>query len=86
MEPDMLLLMYDVTSHNSFDELTQWLDLANSVKWSKNLDSPVVSVLFANKIDLNARRVIAEDAGKEFANKYDLHYFEGSAVSVSSRD
>lgn len=40
----------------------------------------VKGVLFANKTDLTARRVISPKMGREAAQRFGLLYFEGSAV------
>jgi GTPase SAR1 family protein len=37
-------------------------------------------VLVANKIDLDARRVVSEAAGRKLASQHALEYFECSAV------
>jgi DnaJ family protein C protein 27 len=71
-----ILLVYDVTSRESFDELDGWLSEAS--KFGANIrEVPVI--LCANKID--KRRVVTEDEGRQFASSRHLDYFETSASS-----
>ncbi|XP_064112505.1 intraflagellar transport protein 27 homolog [Macrobrachium nipponense] len=73
-QPSLVLLMYDVTSEHSFKCIT---DLYNQIKGqhSEHLNG----VLFANKTDLTARRIVSPKAGRDIAHSLGLQYFEGSA-------
>lgn len=44
----------------------------------------VKGVLFANKTDLPARRVVSPKMGRDVAQRLGLLYFEGSAVRMTN--
>ncbi|CAH0752511.1 unnamed protein product [Bemisia tabaci] len=79
-KPDILVLMYSVTSQMAFDRIDHWLRLAKEAEWGHG-PLPKISALFANKTDLKSRRVISYEQGKELAAKLKMEYFEGSAKS-----
>ena len=58
-----VLIVYDVTKEDTFDNLTTWLDRVES---SAN-DSKIVKMLIGNKIDLENIRNISSKDGEEFA-------------------
>lgn len=68
------LLVFDVTSRQSFDDLNQWLNDLTTLA----LPNAVV-VLIGNKTDLNEQRVIQQAEAEEFATRYGLTYIESSA-------
>ena len=70
------ILVYDVTSRDSFNDCDAWL--AEAAKFGAN-PSEMPIALCANKLD--KKRVIAEDEGRAFANSRGLNYFEVSAQS-----
>lgn len=71
-----VLLVFDVSLRESFDELEAWL--AEATKYGITLsETPVV--VCANKVD--KRRVVTEEEGRQFASTRGLHYFETSAMS-----
>lgn len=78
----MLMVVYDVTSSQSFEAVTDWHKMALSAEWDSVAKCPIASVLFANKKDCTMRRVVIEKAGMELAEKLDMQYFEGSAVCM----
>ena len=69
-----ILLIYDVTDKDSFKNLSNWL-----IEIEKNASKNVLKVLIGNKVDLEDKRVIAYNQGKEFADTYGLKYIETSA-------
>lgn len=70
------MLVYDVSSRESFEECDAWL--AEATKYGLNLrDIPVT--LCANKVD--KKRVVSEEEGRSFAQSRGLSYFEMSAAS-----
>ncbi|KAK8406079.1 hypothetical protein O3P69_007064 [Scylla paramamosain] len=73
--PSLLLLMYDVTSENSFNLLNDFYEMVKAEAQGET----VKGVLFANKTDLTARRVISPKMGRDAAQRLGLLYFEGSA-------
>lgn len=66
-------VVYDVTSHNSFNEVEMWLNLFNENKVGDGF-----VFLVGNKIDLEYREVKAEE-GQEKAARLHIPYFEISA-------
>lgn len=75
-EAQGILLVYDASVRETFDDLEGWL--AEATKFGVNLnDTPVV--LCANKVD--KRRMVSEEEGRQFASTRGLHYFETSAMS-----
>ena len=69
-----ILLLYDVTDKDSFKNLSNWL-----IEIEKNASKNVLKVLIGNKCDLEEKRVISINQGKEFADTYGLKYIETSA-------
>ena len=69
-----IILTFDFTSRNSFDNLTDWLD-----QIKENLNNPLI-VLFGNKVDRDNHEwtVTSEEASK-FAKEKRIAYFETSA-------
>ena len=69
-----ILLIYDVTDKDSFKNLSNWL-----IEIEKNASKNVLRVLIGNKCDLEDKRVISYNQGKEFADTYGLKFIETSA-------
>ena len=69
-----ILLIYDVTDKESFKNLSNWL-----IEIEKNANKNVLKILIGNKTDLEEKRVITYNQGKEFADSYGLKYIETSA-------
>ena len=75
----MIILVYDVTSKKSFENIPKWIDFIQSIEKTK-------MVICGNKIDLN-NRVITDDMAKELKNTYtdlDILHFEVSAKNNSN--
>ena len=72
-----VLLVYDVTNRESFRHLDDWL--LEMRKYTSDVEDFIVAVC-ANKTDIG-RRVISEDAGRDYAEKKGFLYFELSAYS-----
>ena len=69
-----VILVFDVTLRDSFDNVSRWLD---DIK--EKLNDPCL-VLFANKIDIDKSEwTIKEEEIIEFANEKKLTYFKTSA-------
>ena len=68
-----ILLLYDVTDKDSFKNLSNWL-----IEIEKNASKNVVKILIGNKCDLEDKRVITYNQGKEFADTYGLKFIETS--------
>ena len=69
-----ILLIYDVTDKDSFKNLSNWL-----IEIEKNANKNVLKVLIGNKTDLEDKRVVTYNQGKEFADTYGLKFLETSA-------
>ena len=69
-----ILLIYDVTDKESFKNLSNWL-----IEIEKNASKNVLKVLIGNKTDLEDKRVVTYNQGKEFADTYGLKFLETSA-------
>lgn len=70
------LLVYDITSRKSFEEVHRWL------KELKNEAHPEsVVMLIGNKSDLEDKREISCEEAMRFAVKNDLMFMETSALS-----
>lgn len=70
-----VILVYDICSRESFNELDIWL---NDIKVYSN--NPII-VLVGNKSDKNAR-VVTRDEGAAFAQDNNInHFFEVSALN-----
>ena len=74
---DGILLVFDVTKRMSIEKFDLWIQQINE-KWSSDNDS---ILLFGNKIDCVNDREISNKEGKQLAEKYNLAYVEGSALS-----
>ena len=69
-----IILMYDISNMNSFKNLTKWMDAIKE----NSKDVPVI--LIGNKCDLEgSERQVSTEDGEDFAQKYDIKFFEGSA-------
>ena len=70
-----ILLVYDVTDRNSFNNVSSWLAQIN-----KHADTNVNIVLVGNKCD-SENRLISHDEGEKLASQHFLNCFECSAKS-----
>jgi len=75
------LVVYDITNRDSFNNISNW------VEDCKN-QSPktIFMVLVGNKSDLEEKRVISIDEGRELADKYNMLFFETSAKTGNNVD
>ncbi|KAI7858224.1 P-loop containing nucleoside triphosphate hydrolase protein [Circinella umbellata] len=58
------LLVYDLTSQESFAELHSWIE-----ELKRNMTEELVIVVVANKSDLTSRREVTEDQGREYVTR-----------------
>ena len=72
-----IMLVYDITEPDSFNNLNSWL-----IEVEKNASKDVNKILVANKCDLEDRRKISFEQGKEFAETHGMKFFETSAKSA----
>ena len=77
---NIVLLIYDITNKESFDELDYFY---NDVDKNVGKDNVIFGVI-ANKTDLNKEQIITSEEGKEYAKKINALYFETSAKDYKS--
>ena len=69
-----ILLVYDITDLDSFHSLGNWL-----IEIEKNASKNVCKLLVGNKCDMVNDRKVRIEQGQEFADQYDMKFFETSA-------
>ncbi|XP_056286640.1 ras-related protein Rab-37-like isoform X2 [Pseudoliparis swirei] len=69
-----LLLLYDITSKTSFDNIRAWL-----TEIHEYAQSDVVIMLLGNKADMSSARAIRRDEGERLAREYSVPFMETSA-------
>lgn len=71
------LLMFDLTSQQSFLNVRNWMSQLQANAYCENPDI----VLIGNKADLLDQREVNERQARELAEKYGIPYFETSAAT-----
>jgi len=71
-----ILLVYDVTSKKSFDNITNWLR-----NIEEHASEGVEKLLVGNKSDLEEKRAISEEEGQLLAVQHSIDFIEASALS-----
>ncbi|KAE8576820.1 hypothetical protein XENTR_v10004330 [Xenopus tropicalis] len=71
-----LLLLYDITSKTSFDNIRAWLTDIHEYA-----QKDVVIILLGNKNDMDAARIIETEDGESLAKEYGVPFMETSAKS-----
>uniref|UniRef100_A0A1I8HTL2 Ras-related protein Rab-13 n=2 Tax=Macrostomum lignano TaxID=282301 RepID=A0A1I8HTL2_9PLAT len=74
-----IVLVYDVTSQKSFQNIRTWIGNIN-----EHASSDVERMLLANKCDMPDRRMVATEQGQKLAAEYQLRFLETSAKSGSN--
>ena len=70
-----IILMYDVTNEQSFNDMKNWI---NSIK--ENVDIKKIEIIIVgNKIDLKEKIKINNQIKTNFENKYSIKIYEASA-------
>ena len=71
-----IILMYDLTERESFENLRKWLNLVNQTVSNKTI------ILVGNKLDLaNESRIVSEEEAQKLADDNNILFFEGSGSS-----
>ena len=73
----VILVVYDVTDRKSFQNVSTWVECID--KFAK---TNVLRILVGNKTDLEDKRVISTDEGKQLAEQNGLKYYEISALTI----
>lgn len=68
------MIVFDVTSRESFEKVTFWLDELSAIMGDK-----FTKLIVGNKVDLDKERVVSNDEGTEFAQSRGLKIMETSA-------
>ena len=76
-----IVIVYDLTDRDSFNHLKNWM--ADIDKFAKD---GVMKILVGNKADLDHKRVVSNEEGKDFAKAYQMEYIETSAKDSSNID
>jgi len=73
------LLVYDISKHQTYDNVTRWLK-----ELRDHADSNIVIMLVGNKSDLRHLRAVPTDDAKAFASENNLSFIETSALDASN--
>ena len=73
-----VLVVYDITERESFDNLNSWL-----IEIEKNANKNVYKLLIGNKCDLEDKRKVSYQEGKDFAESNGMKFMETSAKTAS---
>ncbi|KAG7345924.1 small GTP-binding domain protein [Nitzschia inconspicua] len=71
------LLVYDITRRDTFQHLSRWLEEAR-----QHAQSNMVIMLIGNKNDLEHRRAVSTEEGRQFAEENGLVFLETSAKTA----
>jgi len=71
-----IMLIYDVTSKKTFENVKNWVDSIRNEVHNK-----VVIVLVGNKIDKKDQREVQKEEGEDLAEEFHLPFFECSALT-----
>ncbi|EGR30169.1 ras oncogene family protein, putative [Ichthyophthirius multifiliis] len=74
-----IILVYDITDRQTFKDIDNWLAEAD-----KNANENVVKLLVGNKIDLENKRQVSFDEGKELADSLGIKFIETSALTANN--
>ena len=69
-----VLVVYDITDRDSFENLNSWL-----IEIEKNANKNVYKLLIGNKCDLEDKRKVTYQEGKDFAASNGMQFIETSA-------
>ena len=73
-----VLVVYDITDRDSFENLNSWL-----IEIEKNANKNVYKLLIGNKCDLEDKRKVTYQEGKDFAESNGMKFIETSAKTAS---
>lgn len=76
---DGIIMVYDVTSMESFEHVNDWLKEVN-----RYAAEGTVKLLVGNKSDRTADKVVTEEQAKEFADELGIAFLETSAKSAKN--
>ena len=73
-----VLVVYDITDRESFENLNSWL-----IEIEKNANKNVYKLLIGNKSDLEEKRKVTYQEGKDFATSNGMQFMETSAKTAA---
>ena len=73
------LLVYDITRKETFEKLSMWLNDARQYSTTE-----MTIMVVGNKSDLESKREVTYEEGKDFADKHNLSFMEVSAKTGQS--
>ena len=79
-----VLLVYDVTKTESFNNLKEWISSIKKNMETKNIFLPLIVI--GNKIDMEDSREIDKEEANKFATENNYKYFETSAKTGEGVD
>ena len=71
-----IFVVYDISDMESFKNINNWL-----IEIEKNANKNVYKILVGNKCDLEDKRTVSYQQGKELAETYGMQFIETSAKS-----
>jgi len=78
---DGIIMVYDVTSSESFDHVEEWLSEVD-----RYADENTSKLLVGNKADLIEEKQVPEDTAQRFAEKLNIPFLETSAKTATNVD
>ena len=79
-----VLLTYDITNSESFDNLKEWISSIKKNMEGKDIFIPVI--IIGNKIDMEESRETSKEDAEKFAKENNYKYFETSAKTGEGVD
>lgn len=74
-----IIIVYDVTSKESFDSVKQWLQ-----EIERYASESVNKLLVGNKSDMTSKRVVTTEQGQEMASSLKMPFLETSAKAATN--
>ena len=79
-----VLLVFDVTNTDSFNNLKEWISSIKLNMEGKNIFIPIV--IIGNKLDMEDQREITKEQAEKFVSENNYKYFETSAKTGEGID
>ena len=76
-----IIIVYDVTDRDTFDNVRTWI-----TEIEKYSTAGVCKILVGNKCDMEDRRQVTYEEGKEFAGQFGMPFLETSAKATQNVD
>ncbi|CAK4074826.1 unnamed protein product [Aphanomyces euteiches] len=76
---DGIIMVYDVTSQESFDHVNDWLNEVN-----RYASEGTCKLLVGNKSDMSSKKVVSFDTAKAFADSLAIPFLETSAKNAQN--